>query len=158
MLTNYLARTKPVWMPAKSSSSLLKPVPRCKAILICEQIIVDQLTSRPSLINTTEYFEVAEFPCELPPFRVFVQLAEGIGKYAIVLEIHDRGDDEIVLRTGEIVIEFQDRLDRLNLDVGIGSLSLLLPTAYDIVVFANGEEVDRQRLTVLLAEETNHEE
>ncbi len=135
----------------------LRPLPRCKAILACETIVVDETSHRPSLIGVVDAFEIASFPGRSLPFRVFVQLAEGIGKYDVSVEFHDRLNDEIALKTSPVTVEFFDRLDRVYLNVEIAALTLPEPNTYDIVLLADGEEVERQRVSFVSVEGSDHE-
>jgi hypothetical protein len=55
------------------------PSPSCKALLLCDQTIVEAMTGKVSIIGTFERFTIRSAPSHLAPFHVFVQLVEGVG-------------------------------------------------------------------------------
>lgn len=107
---------------SKAKQSKRRPLPSCKAILLCEKIIVDQDSLRPSLINVFETVEIPGFPWQLDEFVVFVQLSDGIGAYQVLVEVQDLAEGDTVNRSELATIEFADRLQRLNLVVAVPSL------------------------------------
>jgi len=126
-----------------------RPLPQCKAILPCERSLIEAGTARVSLVGIIEDFAVADIPASLPAFVVFLQLTDGVGRYTITAEIHDLQDDVILARSPEIAIEWSERLTRANLFLNVPSFAVQHEGAYDLVAFANGREIDRQKLTVV---------
>src|SRR5439155_14242334 len=57
-----------------------KPPPKCKAILLCEQTLVDEETERVTASDIFNVLSLPGFPTNAPPFTVFVQLVDGIGR------------------------------------------------------------------------------
>jgi len=88
---------------------------------------------------------------------MFLQLIGGIGRYHIAIEVRDLHEDEIIAQQdGEI--EFSDRLNRLSLEINVPPLPLDHPGAYDVVVLADGQEIDRQQFEAVLVREPNGEQ
>jgi hypothetical protein len=129
-----------------------KPPPKCKAILLCEQVILDARTRKHSVIGIFDGFQVMGFPCAIPPLHAFVQLVDGIGRYELSAEIHDLRDNLTITRLPPLVVEFPERTNTFNMTVGIAGLIVPHEGVYDFVMFADGKEIDRQRLTARLAE------
>ena len=72
-------------------------------------VIVDAVTSKPTIVGVFNSFNVPAFPGYTSQCSAFVQLTDGIGSYRITVEIRDLRDDVVVGR-GEIAeLTFQDR-------------------------------------------------
>lgn len=142
-------------MPEPKEPDGKKPPPECKAILMCDQIIVDAMTGKSSLIGLFDRFTLIKFPVQLPPFWVFLQLVDGIGRYGLLVEIHDLREDKIIARL-EIPVEFPERTNRANVQFVVAGLPLSHSGVYDLVVFADGKEINRQRLEALQAGDENN--
>lgn len=122
-----------------------KPPPKCKAILLCDHVIADPATAKISVIGIFSRWAFPHFPHSTPPFRVFLQLTDGIGSYVISMEVLDLQDFQIVAHGRIAEIDFTERKNKV--DLGISIPPLLIPHAgsYDFIVLADGQEVDRQQ-------------
>jgi hypothetical protein len=88
-----------------------------------------------------------QFPAFTRPFTAFLQLSEGIGRYEIVVEIHDLRANQVLARAAGTGVQFPERLTMLNLTIPVPPLPLTHAGGYDLVVFANGQEIDRQKFS-----------
>lgn len=131
------------------------PPPRCKAILLCDQTILDAVTGNVSIIGTFTEFILPSFPGRTKPVCAFLLLIDGIGRYQVVVEIHDLGEDKIIARSPGMAIHFPERLARINFVTQIPPLPLVHPGTYDVVVLANGQEIDRQQFKAVKREDTD---
>ena len=75
-----------------------KPPPKCKAILLCDTIIVDGMTGKATIVGIFDEFDVPFFPGQTGPCNAFLQLTDGIGEYEITVEIHDLREDKVIAR------------------------------------------------------------
>ena len=130
-------------------SKMDKPLPGCKAILLCDQIIVEAGTGKISVIGTFDRLYLATLPGYSTWLSLFLQLVDGIGSYALAVEIHHLTENLVLARVDQGEVQFQERPVRLNLEILIPPLSLEHPGAYDVVVLANEQEIDRQQLQVV---------
>jgi hypothetical protein len=128
-----------------------KPLPRCKAILLCEKVIVDRVTGQSSIIGILDAFRLTAYPGRMRPFNAFLQLVDGIGKYHVVVEIHYLQMDRMIARSAGFGIDFPQRLCRLAVTIPIPAMELRYPGRYDVVVLANDQEIDRQQFIALEA-------
>jgi len=124
------------------------PLPKCKAILICERTIVEAATGQTSLIGIFDEFTLPTIPGRTEPFRLYIRLSEGIGQYRIHVEIHDLQEDQIIGRTDPAIVHWEERLATAELFISIPRLRIPHAGPYDLIVLANGEEIDRQQFTV----------
>ena len=92
--------------PAKKEP---KPPPRCKAILLCDQTILEAGTAKASLIGIFDKFVVPSFPGVVRPYTAYLQLIDGIGDYVLTVEVHDVAQDVVIARMNPITIQFPQR-------------------------------------------------
>jgi len=122
-----------------------KPPPKCKAILLCDQVILDAITRKLSVIGIFDAFNVPAFPGMTAQFTAFMQVTDGHGEYRITIEIHDLQADAILGRATGPPINLPDRTAKLNYFIPVPPLPLAHAGRYDFVVFADGQEIDRQQ-------------
>ena len=140
-------------MTEKHSS---KPPPRCKAILLCDQTIRDAATGKPSVIGIFDRLRFSSFPAQTAPFKLFLELIEGIGSFEIVVELYDLRENKTLSRSRPHRLEFQDRLDRHYLYMSVPRLLLPHPGSYDVLVLANEQEADRKKFQAITSEGESH--
>jgi hypothetical protein len=125
-----------------------KPPPVCKAILLCDRVIIDARTGEYTVIGIFDQFEVAAFPGRTRGFAVYVQLTSGIGSYEISFEIQDLQNNTTAARTSSgPKVEFPDRSAKAHMIAELPAIPLAHPGIFDFVVLANGQEIDRQQFT-----------
>jgi hypothetical protein len=101
-------------MAKKKARKGRKPPPKCKAILLCDHTIVDATTGRVSIIGIRDGWTFPQFPHATPPFNVFLQLTDGIGNYAISVEVLDLQADQIVIQRRIAEIDFPERKSKID--------------------------------------------
>ena len=124
------------------------PPPKCKAILLCRYAMFEAGTGMPSIIGVISNLTVLQCPVKIPLMYAFIQLVDGIGRYEIVLEFQNVSDGQVIGRGVGPGVIFPDRPLRMNLLIPIPPVPIPRPGDYDLVVFANGQEIDRQKFTV----------
>ena len=122
----------------------VKPLPNCRAILICEKIIKDAFFGTISLIGVLTRLAVRRFPGKTSPFFLFVQLAHGIGSYELTIEIQDDQKGLVLARTNPLPLKFEHRTEVRDLLIPIPAIELQHAGGYTVAVFANGNEIGRQ--------------
>lgn len=134
--------------------------PRCKAILLCDQVIVHAgpTAGKLSLIGVFGFFAFKQYPVRTRSFSIFVQIVNALGRYDLSVEIRDLQADTVIGRSPPISIEVPDRFATANLVLPVPPVPLAHPGKYDLVVLANGNEIDRQQFTAFPAEATGHEQ
>jgi hypothetical protein len=130
-----------------------KPPPACKAILLCDAILVDPFSGKTSLCGLTERFVVAQFPGTTARFYAYLQLTNGIGKYKIAVEVQNVADANTVARGDIVEMTFRDRAAKVILVIPVPSLPLPRAGWYDFIVMADGQEIDRQSFAAVSAKE-----
>jgi len=90
-------------------------------------------------------------PGSTKPVRLFVQLTNAAGRYDFVIDVRDLSNDELIAQAPGMGIQINDRLQLCNLVIPVPPLPIHHDGSYDFVVFANGQEIDRQTFTVVYA-------
>lgn len=86
-----------------------KPPPKCKAIVLCDQVILDALTQRYTLVGLFDECPSSAYPFQMGPFRLFLQVVDGIGRYNLTVELHDLRDATVLARLEDVPFEFPER-------------------------------------------------
>jgi hypothetical protein len=134
-----------------SNPSAQRPIPRCKAVLLCDRAIVEAGTGKISAIGIFNSFTLAEFPGITLPFSVLLVLVDGINRYRVRIAVHDLARDVIVGEADAPDIIFPQRLQPMCLVIPIAGIEVGHPGAYDLIVFADGAEIDRHQFQVVAA-------
>ena len=132
-------------------------LPRCKALLLCDQVLVEEVTGRMSLIGIMDYVQIDEFPAEFPRCQVFLQITNGLGVNNVTIEIHDLSDNSVIYRLGDVPVEMPDRLARVSMIIRVPRVEIPHPGEFDVVVLANEDEIERQSLELTDNDESGEE-
>ena len=127
------------------------PPPKCKAMLLCDQAIVEAGTGKVSIIGTFDRCSVVSLPGRTIPFTIYVVLIEGVvgHDYEIAVEFHDLNDNLLVSRTIGSRALWTEKLSRISIVMPVAPILINHPGEYDLVVLADDQEIDRQRLSVM---------
>ncbi|HEV3146186.1 MAG TPA: hypothetical protein VGZ47_20030 [Gemmataceae bacterium] len=125
-----------------------RPPSVCKAILLCDSVSVDDDTDLADISGVFSKLSIEGFPGPIPTFVVFLQLTNGVGRYQLTVEVHDLHDGEALFRI-ETFVDFFDKLNAQIFAIPISLLSLRRPGAYDVIVLADGQEIDRQQFIAI---------
>lgn len=132
-------------MAKRRSAQRGKPPPKCKAILLCDHTIVEAVTGKISIIGIFDNWFLPQFPRPIRPFTCFLQMTDGVGKYAVSVEVHDLQADQILAQARITEVAFPERVSKVNLMIPVPPLVLRHAGNYDFVVLADGQEIDRQQ-------------
>lgn len=132
-------------MAKKRAGKGRKPPPKCKAILLCDHTIVEAVTGKVSIIGIFDSWNFSQFPHPTHPFMAFLQLTDGIGKYAVSVDVHDLQADLVIAQARVAEMIFPERKSKVNLMIPVPPLLLQHAGSYDFVVLADGQEIDRQQ-------------
>ena len=120
--------------------------PVCKAILICQHTIVEEGTGMVSLIGIFDGFRIGGNNLT-GSAEVFCRITEAHGKYQITVEIQDLNSGVAIAGAEGPEVDIPNRLISANVIIPIPPLPLP-PGQYDLVMFANRAEIDRQKFVV----------
>lgn len=128
------------------------PAPLAIGLWLCDQVIIDRTTNKPSLIGIFTGLRVESFPSDPQRFSVFAALTNAEGTGSIVLEAtDDESGDQIHLQSGDIY--FPDRFTVVN--ASFRTRGVIFPAAgqYTFSIAVDGETVALRRIRVYEGEE-----
>jgi hypothetical protein len=126
--------------------------PRSIGLALCDQVIFERLTHKPSLIGCFTGVGVAEFPSEPQRFEVFIALTDGNGPVMLdLVGIHLATEQQIYAHSMELT--FPDPLKVVNVRIQVRTCVFPEEGTYVFALSANGEEVATRRVRVYLREE-----
>ena len=80
------------------------PIPSVVAMLICDQVIIEQVTNKKTLIGVFDRFFSLSYPAMLPRLAIYVKLADAVGNYLFRLRTVKLKDESAI---AEIRLEAQ---------------------------------------------------
>jgi hypothetical protein len=123
------------------------PDPTALALLLCEQVIVDQHSRNPSPINIFTGLAVDRFPSDSQRFSVFAALtdSEGDGRLELRAIRLDTGDQFYAQR---YPVHFPNRATVVNINVRVRGLRFPVPGVYEFLLLVEGSLVAQRKLRV----------
>ncbi len=76
----------------------MQPKPILKAMLICDQTIVEEGTRKRTLVGLFDRVRAAVFPTTHPSMSIYVQFREVEGRFTFALELYDLTEDRVLHR------------------------------------------------------------
>jgi hypothetical protein len=128
-----------------------KPLPQCKAFLICEEAEVDDVTRQFNLYGLVNSLAFSSFPAEVPPLVIFLQLYDGIGRYELSAELRDLAGGIAVAAEAFTSVVFPERLVKMEMALPIKSLRLPRPGRYELALLFDAQELATQLLDAEVA-------
>jgi hypothetical protein len=125
--------------------------PQVLSLLICDQIIIDRLTGKTSLIGIFGSIGSTTFPMRHPQLCVFASLNDGRGKTPLDIHIVDTDEQREPVVTGRAVVEFKDPRAIAFLNLHFSGLVFPQPGEYRLQLSSNGELLREVRLELVQA-------
>ena len=107
----------------------MTPEPTAIALTICDQVIVDERTKKPSIIGMFTGLGVEQFPSDPQRFSVCASLTGGVGDGRIELSVSQASTGETIYQQAG-TIHFPDRTDMVNVFFRIRKLRFPAPGFY----------------------------
>lgn len=120
------------------------PPPECKAILLCQRVMLDRFDPGYSVIGIIDYFVTFQFPLQIGPLKLFLQLTDGVGTFQISVQIRDTAADLIIARKDDQSIILHDKRDKATFVLDVPPFELPREGLYEVWVLADGQMVERQ--------------
>jgi len=124
------------------------PQPVALGLMLCDYVIVEEGTSKVSLIGTFAKMEPGVYPFTPPPFVLFATLTGGTGKGILEVIVNRMKDVEEVF-TQSAPVEFHDRFGRVRVILRIRDLTFPDSGDYEFSLLIDGEPVASTRLRLL---------
>jgi hypothetical protein len=126
--------------------------PKALGLTLCDQVIFEEKTHKPSLIGMFTGIAADRFPSVPRRFDVFAALTDGFGVSVLdLVAIRLETDEEIYAQA--MTLNFNDPLQVVNLRFRVTQLPFPAPGVYLFTLSIEAEEIAQRRLSVYLAEE-----
>lgn len=129
-------------------TSAYKPLPHCKALLICRETEFDETAGEFDLYGLVNTLKFPEFPAQAPPLALFLQLYDGIGRYELSIELRNLADESRVAAGLFGHLEFPERLVKMELAVPVDRMRVPQPGRYEIAILFDGRELATQFIDI----------
>ena len=130
----------------------MPPVPSLLAILVCDSVIVDSQTGKPSVIGIFDNIHAVQVPFS-QRLGFYARLTDAEGDYKFTVRVVYLGDEEQVvagLETG--AVHAQGRLQVLNLALNLPPVPFPKYGRYEVQLFANDVFIGRAVINALKLE------
>jgi hypothetical protein len=120
-------------------------------LLLCDQVLFEQGTQKPTLVGIFTGIAVSQFPSPPHRFDVFAGLTDGVGSGILDLVVtHLDTDQEIAAESMEL--SFPDPLRVINFRFRFRQLSFSVAGVYQFSLLMEGEQLAQRRIQVYQAE------
>ena len=115
------------------------PKPLVKAMLICDSVITDKVTSKNSLIGIFENISTKKFPCVHGRLGVYINFTDAKGDYVFKVELFDLTKNAVVGYIETPSRTYKDMLSSNNLVCVFEGLKFDHPGSFEFRLYANNE-------------------
>jgi len=122
------------------------PAPLLLSAIICDTVILDALTRKPTIIGIFENISAPRYPARHPRLAFFCEFTNGHGKTKITVRLVDIQQEDKVLFEQAVEAEFSDVRQVVNLTFDIGGILFPHPGEYRIQVYAGTEFRGERRI------------
>ncbi len=122
------------------------PPPVLLSVIICDLVIIDRITDKPSIIGAFETISAPKYPARHPRLAFFCQLTNGHGETRITVKLVDVQQEDKTLFEGTIEQKFRDVREVANLTFNIGGMVFPHPGEYRFQIYAGTEFLGERRI------------
>lgn len=122
------------------------PPPILLSVIICDQVIIDSMTQKPSIIGAFESLSAAKYPARHHRLAFFCQLTNGRGKTKITVSLVDVQEEDNIMFQQVIEPEFSDIRQVINLTFDISGIVFPHPGEYRFQISAGTEFLGERRI------------
>ncbi len=135
-------------MSAAESDKSVKPPPKCRAILLCDDVVFARDGS-PSVLNIFDTYEVPSFPGHTKHSTGFLAMVCGREGHDIWVEIHDSQSGEVLEASRKERFFYSGKFLTWYFALKLPPMEFEHPGGYDLVVFVDDWEIERQHFLVV---------
>ena len=115
------------------------PPPLLVSAIICDQVIFDQATKKPSVIGAFETINAPKYPARHARLSFFCQLTNGHGKTEVGIKLIDITNEEKELFSGTVWRDFVDVRQVASLSFAVSGIVFPHPGEYRFQIYAGSE-------------------
>lgn len=125
----------------------LKPI--LKAMLLCDQTLVEEGTHKRTLIGLFDRIKASQFPSVHPSMSVYVQFREIEGSFDFSLELYDLTEGRPMHRALIQRFTVQDRSRDCELVFNLFAVKFEHPGEYEFRIFVNDDIFGQKSFKIL---------
>lgn len=123
------------------------------AILLCDQIIVDERSKKKTLVGVFDLIYARGFPIIHRPLSVYVRLTDAEGQYQFRMDYVQIKTDKLLGRAEISTISIADRLKTHELVMEFPPIEIPDQGDYEFRLWANNRYIGRAKFTAIVAKE-----
>lgn len=113
-------------------------LPKLNSMLLCDAVIVDELTKKKTLVGLFDSIHAFNFPTIHPSIAVYVRCTDAAGEYTFTLELVDLKENKVIGRAQELRATLPDRLRFTDLIFRLQGAQFPHAGKYEFRILANG--------------------
>ncbi len=122
------------------------PPPVLLSVIICDWVIIDRITGKPSIIGAYETISAPKYPAIHRRLAFFCQLTNGHGKARITVRLVDVQEEDKTLFEATVEHKFRDVREVANLTFDIGGIVFPHSGEYRFQIYAGKEFLGERRV------------
>jgi len=122
------------------------PPPILLSAIICDMVIIDRISDKPSIIGAFETINAPRYPARHPRLVFFCQLTNGRGRTNVSIKLVDVEEEDKLLFVATGKYEFKDIRQVANMTFDIGGIVFPHPGEYRFQIFVDAELLGERRI------------
>lgn len=122
--------------------------PKASGLLVCDQVLTDEITKKKSLIGIFEHIYSVQFPCIHGSLSLYTKLSDATGDYHFHLELYDLEQNRKIGEGTTDPIAIKNRRSVHEIVFNLVGLVFEHPGKYAFRLFANKEHIDSKTFNV----------
>jgi hypothetical protein len=122
------------------------PPPILLSAIICDTVIIDRISDKPSIIGAFETINAPRYPARHPRLVFFCQLTNGRSRTNVSIKLVDVEEEDKRLFEATGKYEFKDIRQVANMTFDIGGIVFPHPGEYRFQIFVDDELLGERRI------------
>ena len=115
--------------------------PYPKALLLCDAIIVDEISKKKTLVGVFSQINIESFPAHFYPMTLYARLIDAEGVYDFILQYVQVSNDKLLNKADIPNVTIPDRLAIHEIVIKLPILPIPDPGQYEFRIWANNKYV-----------------
>jgi len=125
--------------------------PTLLALLVCDSIIVDEISKKKTLVGVFTNINSTKFPCVHQSMALYISLTNAEGNHALIIRLKQIETEALI---GELQVNatFFDKTKVTDFGFNVPPIKLPDPGRYEFQLWDNGDLLGTQEFVALLQE------
>ena len=131
-------------MSGKTKKKL--PPPVLLSAIVCDTVIIDAVTQKPSIIGIFENISAIKYPARHQRLAFFFELTNGHGKTEVTVKLVDVQEEDKILYEWTVEQRFKDARQVVNSTFGIGGIQFPHSGEYRFQIYVGTSLLGERRI------------